>query len=122
MRSNNSWMHNNASLMEGKGHPTCTLLVHPADATRYQLVDGEPASVTSAAGTIEVPVEISDEVMTGVVSLPHGWGHNRVGAQLGVAAKHPGSSINDVTDETFVDTLTGTAALSGVPVTVAPVA
>ena len=121
LRSNNSWMHNSASLMEGKGHPTCTLLVHPTDAERYGLVDGSMASVTSGVGAVDVPVEVSDEVMPGVVSLPHGWGHDREGARLRVAARRPGVSLNDVTDERFVDVLTGTAALSGVPVTLAGV-
>jgi anaerobic selenocysteine-containing dehydrogenase len=118
LRSNNSWMHNSPSLMEGKGHPTCTLLVHPRDASALDLREGELATVASAVGTVEVPVQISDEVMPGVVSLPHGWGHHREGARLGVAERHAGVSMNDVTDEQFVDQLTGTAALSGIPVTV----
>jgi anaerobic selenocysteine-containing dehydrogenase len=118
LRSNNSWMHNSPSLMEGKGHPTCTLLMHPRDATALGLSDGEVASIGSTAGRIEAPVEISDEVMPGVVSLPHGWGHHREGARLRVAGHHPGVSLNDVTDDQFVDVLTGTAALSGIPVTI----
>jgi anaerobic selenocysteine-containing dehydrogenase len=77
--------------------------------------------LSSAAGTIEVPAEITDSVMPGVVSLPHGWGHARPGVRLSVAATHPGASVNDVTDEHFVDVLTGTAALSGVPVQVVAV-
>jgi anaerobic selenocysteine-containing dehydrogenase len=117
LRSNNSWMHNSVTLMEGKGSPTCTLLVHPEDAARHGLVDGAPATLSSVAGAVDVPVEISDQVMPGVVSLPHGWGHRRDGVRLAVADRHPGASINDVTDDQFVDTLTGTAALSGVPVT-----
>jgi anaerobic selenocysteine-containing dehydrogenase len=104
--------------MEGKGHPTCTLLMHPRDAAALDLSDGEVASISSTAGRIEAPVEISDEVMPGVVSLPHGWGHHREGARLRVAGDHPGVSMNDVTDDQFVDVLTGTAALSGIPVTV----
>jgi anaerobic selenocysteine-containing dehydrogenase len=69
--------------------------------------------LSSAAGEVEVPVVVTDEMMPGVVSLPHGWGHSRRGVRLGVASKHAGASINDVTDEQFVDELTGTAALSG---------
>jgi anaerobic selenocysteine-containing dehydrogenase len=111
LRSNNSWMHNSPRLVKGK--PRCTLLVNPVDAQRNGLVDGEPAVLSSAAGEVEVPVEVSDEMMPGVVSLPHGWGHGRPGVRLGVASKHAGASINDVTDEHFVDELTGTAALSG---------
>ncbi len=118
LRSNNSWMGNSASLLESKGQPQCTLLVNPHDATARQLVDGELVTLSSAAGEVDVPVQITDEMMPGVVSLPHGWGHHRDGARLRVAARHPGASINDVTDEHLVDALTGTAALSGVPVTV----
>jgi len=77
--------------------------------------------VTSRAGSLEAPLEVSDEVMTGVVSLPHGWGHARDGVALSVARAHPGVSLNDITDELRVDPLAGTAAVSGVPVTVAPV-
>ena len=74
--------------------------------------------LSSAAGQVEVPVEVTDEMMPGVVSLPHGWGHGRPGVRLGVASQHAGASINDVTDDRFVDELTGTAALSGQRVTV----
>jgi anaerobic selenocysteine-containing dehydrogenase len=111
LRSSNSWLHNSARLVKGK--PRCTLLVNPVDAERYGLVNDEPAVLSSAAGEVEVPVEVTDEMMPGVVSLPHGWGHSRPGVRLGVASKHAGASINDVTDEQFVDQLTGTAALSG---------
>ncbi len=116
MRSNNSWMHNSARLVKGK--PRCTLLVHPDDADRYGLTDGALAALTSQVGEVEVPVEVNDAVMPGVVSLPHGWGHGPPGVRLRVASAHPGASINDVTDEHFVDELTGTSALSGVRVTV----
>ncbi len=116
LRSNNSWMHTSARLVKGK--PRCTLLVHPADAERHGLVDGELAEVSSKAGQIEVPVEVSDTMMPGVVSLPHGWGHGRPGIRLRVASAHPGASINDLTDEYLVDELTGTSALSGVRVSV----
>src|SRR5690606_29368753 len=110
LRSNNSWMHNSQRLVKGK--PRCTLLVHPSDAQRLGLADGEEALLSSAVG------EVSDEVMPGVVSLPHGWGHGRRGVRLSVATKNPGVSINDVTDDSCVDELTGTAALSGQRVTV----
>ena len=82
---------------------------------------GSLATLTSAAGSIEVPVEVSDSVMPGVVCLPHGFGHHRDGIRLAVAAAHAGASANDVTDEHFVDALTGNAALNGVPVTVSAV-
>ncbi|RBM19349.1 dehydrogenase [Prauserella sp. PE36] len=118
LRSNNSWMHNSERLVKGK--PRCTLLVHPDDARERGLDDGDRALLSSASGTIAVPVEVTDAIMPGVVSLPHGWGHHRDGVRLGVAAAHAGVSANDVTDERLVDALTGTAALSGVPVELTP--
>lgn len=114
LRSNNSWLHNSERLVKGK--PRCTLLVHPDDARARGLADGDKAKLSSAKGTIEVPIEVTDAIMPGVVSLPHGWGHHRTGVLLGVATTRPGVSINDVTDEHRIDELTGTAALSGVPV------
>ncbi|MFC4005147.1 molybdopterin dinucleotide binding domain-containing protein [Prauserella oleivorans] len=111
-------MHNSRRLV--KGRPRCTLLVHPDDAARRGLADGDIARLSSAAGAIDVPVEVTDSVMRGVVSLPHGWGHHRDGTQLRVAAAHAGVSANDVTDERFLDELTGTAALSGLAVELQP--
>jgi anaerobic selenocysteine-containing dehydrogenase len=111
LRSNNSWMHNSKRLI--KGMPRCTLLVHPDDAERLGLTDGAPAELATHVGAVEVPVEVSDEMMPGVVSLPHGWGHGLPGTRLRVANEHPGASINDVLDERQVDQLTGAAALSG---------
>ncbi|MFO7190715.1 MAG: molybdopterin oxidoreductase family protein [Thermocrispum agreste] len=116
LRSNNSWMHNSPRLVKGK--PRCILLVHPDDAQRLGLADGEQAVLSSAVGEVHVPVKVSDEVMPGVVSLPHGWGHDRPGVRLSVASRHAGASINDVTDDKCIDELTGTAALSGQRVTV----
>jgi anaerobic selenocysteine-containing dehydrogenase len=110
LRSSNSWLHDSARLVKGK--PRCTLLVNPVDPERYGLVDDEPVVLSSATGEVEVSVEVTDEMMPGVVSLRHGWGHSRPGVRLSVASKHAGTSINDVTDEQFVDQLTGTAALS----------
>ncbi|MCH9651642.1 MAG: molybdopterin oxidoreductase family protein [Deltaproteobacteria bacterium] len=114
VRSNNSWMHNYPRLMRGKAR--CTLLIHPQDAENLGLGGGESAKVTSRTGSIVVPVEVSDEVMPGVVSLPHGWGHSRPETRLQVASKRPGASLNDITDEHRVDPLCGNAALTGVPV------
>ncbi|MDG1481429.1 MAG: molybdopterin oxidoreductase family protein [Myxococcota bacterium] len=118
LRSNNSWMHNAERLVRGK--PRCTLLVHPQDAERIGLVSGELARVRSRVGELLAPVVISDEVMPGVVSLPHGWGHGRAGVRMSVASAHAGVSANDLTDELRVDPLCGTAAVNGVPVEVAP--
>jgi anaerobic selenocysteine-containing dehydrogenase len=120
LRSNNSWMHNSQRLVKGK--PRCTLIIHPEDAARRGLVDGAKATVASRVGSIDVPVEVSDEMMPGVVSLPHGWGHDRPGTRLAVAAAHAGASANDITDETFIDALSGNSALSGVTVEVRPAA
>ena len=116
LRSNNSWMHNAQRLV--KGPDRCTLLMHPADAAARGFATGQKVRVTSRVGTLEAPLEISDEVMSGVVSLPHGWGHARTGMQLGVATAHAGVSINDVTDELRVDALAGTAAVTNLPVDV----
>jgi anaerobic selenocysteine-containing dehydrogenase len=120
LRSNNSWLHNSQRLVKGK--PRCTLLVHPKDAASLGLSSGEHAILRSRAGEIRVPIEISDEIMEGVVSLPHGWGHNRKGARLSVASSMPGVSVNDVTDDAFVDPFSGMGALNGVAVTVEKVA
>ena len=118
LRSNNSWLHNSQRLVKGK--PRCTLLVHPDDAARLGLPDGGHARVRSRVGSAEVVVEVSDEIMPGVVSLPHGWGHRRPGVALRVAAAQAGASVNDLTDEAFLDQLSGTAGFSGVPVEVRP--
>jgi anaerobic selenocysteine-containing dehydrogenase len=114
--SNNSWMHNVPRLM--KGPTRCTLRVNPADAARLQLTDGSRVSVRSASGCITSGLEVSDEMMPGVVSLPHGWGHTRSGVRLRVAADRAGVSVNDITDEQFVDRLTGNIVFNGVPVEV----
>lgn len=116
LRSNNSWMHNAERLMRGADR--CTLLMHPADAAARALVDGARVHVSSRSGEIEVPLQVTDAVMPGVVSLPHGFGHGRPGVQLAVAARHPGASINDLTDDTRLDALSGVAAFSGIPVEV----
>jgi anaerobic selenocysteine-containing dehydrogenase len=116
LRSNNSWMHNYPRLM--KGRDRCTLLLHPADAAARGIAPGSPVRIASRAGSVEVPAEVSEEMMPGVVSLPHGFGHGRAGIGQAVAAAHPGASANDVTDDRLLDTLTGNAALNGVPVRV----
>lgn len=120
VRSNNSWLHNSQRLVKGKGR--CTALLHPDDATRLKVTEGQLVRVTSRVGAIEVPAEITDAIMPGVVSVPHGWGHGRAGVQLRVAGKVPGVSVNDITDELHVDALTGMPVLNGVPVTVSAVA
>jgi anaerobic selenocysteine-containing dehydrogenase len=119
LRSNNSWLHNSERMVNGK--PRCTLLMHSHDAAQRELKSGQKVLVLSRVGSIEIPVEISDEIMPGTVSIPHGWGHNREGIQLSVAEQHAGQSINDLTDNLAIDALCGTAAFSGIPVTVAAI-
>jgi len=116
VRSNNSWMHNSARLVSGKNR--CVLWMHPQDAQSRQLQDGQTVAVQSRVGQIQVPVHVTDQIRHGVVSLPHGWGHNRPGIQLGVAQAHAGASINDLTDDQFTDRISGNAAFSAVPVEV----
>ena len=111
LRSNNSWMHNSERLLRGK--PRCTILMHPTDAAQRELSAGQEVSVQSRVGSVVVPIEITEEIMPGVVSIPHGWGHDRLGVQMEVAQEHAGGSINDVTDELAVDALCGTAAFNG---------
>jgi len=116
LRSNNSWMHNLEVLVKGKER--CTLHVHPDDAARLGLADGGAARVASRVGAVDAPVEVTDAVMPGVVSLPHGWGHGVDGADLTVAGKHPGVNSNVLTDGALLDVLSGNAILNGIPVEV----
>ncbi|HMJ33597.1 MAG TPA: molybdopterin-dependent oxidoreductase [Baekduia sp.] len=119
LRSNNSWMHNLPLLV--RGPERCTLQVHPHDAERLGLTDGGRATIRSRVGAVDAPVEITDELRPGVVSLPHGWGHDVAGVELDVARDHAGINSNVLTDEDAVEPLTGTAVLNGIPVEVTPV-
>ncbi|MGI5483623.1 molybdopterin oxidoreductase family protein [Streptomyces lavendofoliae] len=114
LRSNNSWMHNVPTLNSGTN--TCTLQVHPDDAGRLGLTDGAPARVKADGGELTVPVEVTDTVRPGVVSIPHGWGHDRPGTRMAVAAGRPGVNVNQLLDGTRLDPLSGTAVLNGFPV------
>jgi anaerobic selenocysteine-containing dehydrogenase len=118
VRSNNSWMHNYHRLMKGKGR--CTLLMHPTDMAQRDIEDGADVTVSSRVGSVKVAVEASETMMPGVVSLPHGFGHNREGIRLGIASEHAGVSCNDITDDLAVDALSGNAAVNGVLVSVTP--
>jgi len=120
VRSNNSWMHNLPLLAKGPFRGTA--LVHPDDAARHGVSDGALARLAGPGGSVQVTVELSDNLMPGVVSLPHGWGHDLPGAQLGVAAERPGANLNALLEIAARDPLSGNAVLSGVPVTLAPVA
>jgi len=119
LRSNNSWLHNLPALARGTNR--CTLHLHPSDANALGLGDGDTARVRSRTGEVAVPVEITEDVMPGVVSLPHGWGHDRPGTRMRVAAAVPGVNVNLLTDPDAIDPLSGTAVLNGIPVEVAPV-
>ncbi|WP_406367422.1 molybdopterin oxidoreductase family protein [Streptomyces sp. NBC_01546] len=118
LRSNNSWLHNVPALTGGSNR--CTLQVHPQDADRLGLTDGGRARITADGGSLEVPVEVTDTLRTGVVSLPHGWGHDRAGARLSVASATPGANVNQLLDGTRLDPLSGTAVLNGFPVALTP--
>ena len=118
LRSNNSWMHNVPSLVTGKER--CTLLIHPEDAARCGVAHGANAHIQSKAGSLIAPVEVSDEMMPGVVCLPHGWGHDRPGAKLSVAAEHAGVNNNLLASGSEVDPLSGNQIVNGIPVEVSP--
>ena len=118
VRSNNSWMHNYRRLV--KGRDRCTLMMHPQDMARQNIAPGAQATLASRVGSVDVTVEATDDMMPGVVSLPHGFGHDRQGIRLKTAMTHAGVSCNDVTDEQYLDALSGNAAVNGVPVTVRP--
>lgn len=114
LRDDNSWLHNSERLMKGKNR--CTVLVNSADAFDLKIADGQTLKVSSRVGAVEIPCEISDKIMRGVVSIPHGYGHKRRGVKLDTATNHAGVSLNDLTDETVLDDLTGNAAFSNVKV------
>jgi anaerobic selenocysteine-containing dehydrogenase len=119
VRSNNSWMHNVESLVSGRDR--CTLLVHPDDARRLGLEDGGESLVRSRVGEVRAPVEVSEAMMPGVVSLPHGWGHDVDGVRMRVARAHPGVPSNVLTDDAPIDVPSGNAVLNGIPVEVAAI-
>jgi anaerobic selenocysteine-containing dehydrogenase len=114
LRSNNSWMHNSERLV--KGRDRCTLMIHPETAASRGIVNLEKVQIESRVGKVEIAVEITDEIMPNVVSIPHGFGHARKGVQLDIATAHAGVSLNDLTDDLLIDELTGNSAFSGVPV------
>jgi anaerobic selenocysteine-containing dehydrogenase len=116
LRSNNSWMHNLPALVKGKER--CTLHIHPDDAERLGLADGESARISSAAGSVEAPVETTGDIMPGVVSIPHGWGHGADGVRMGVASSHAGVNSNVLADDSMIEPLSGNAVLNGIPVEV----
>ncbi len=116
LRSNNTWLHNVPALMKGKDR--CSLLIHPDDAARCGVSDGDVVTVKSAAGEIKVPVEVIDAIKPGVVSMPHGWGHGKPGTRMAVANSSPGVNTNVLSPPTFIDEPSGNGALNGIPVTI----
>ncbi|NUP23213.1 MAG: molybdopterin-dependent oxidoreductase [Streptomyces sp.] len=118
LRSNNSWMHNVPALTGGTNR--CTLHIHPEDAERLGVTDGAPVRVKGAGGEVTAPAEVTDGVRPGVVSLPHGWGHDRPGTRLNHALKEPGVNVNQLLDGSLLDPLSGNAVLNGVPVLLFP--
>ncbi|MGW7042926.1 molybdopterin oxidoreductase family protein [Streptomyces avermitilis] len=114
LRSNNSWLHNVPALTGGTNR--CTLHIHPEDAERLGLTDGAPVRVRGAGGAVTAPVEVTDGIRRGVVSLPHGWGHDRPGTRMSHAALDPGVNVNQLLDGSLLDPLSGNAVLNGVPV------
>ncbi|MFD8507023.1 molybdopterin oxidoreductase family protein [Streptomyces sp. NPDC059687] len=118
LRSNNSWLHNVPALTGGSNR--CTLHIHPSDAERLGLVDGARVRVKGAGGAVTVPVEFTEGIRPGVVSLPHGWGHDRPGTRMSHASLDPGVNVNQLLDGSLLDPLSGNAVLNGVPVELAP--
>lgn len=116
LRSNNTWLHNVPALMKGKDR--CTLLIHPDDAARYDVTDDDIVTVKSEAGEIRVPVEVTESIKPGVVSMPHGWGHGKPGTRMSVANNSPGANTNVLSPPTLVDEPSGNGVLNGIPVTI----
>ena len=116
LRSNNSWLHNSYRMV--KGRERCTALINPIDANHFNIKNGHFIKVTSRVGQVSIKAEVSDEVGKGTISIPHGWGHNRKGIKMQVAADHAGVSMNDLVDDKLVDSLSGVAVINGIPVTV----
>lgn len=114
LRDNNSWLHNSERLVKGKNR--CTLLINSADAADSGFQNGQVVKVLSRVGAIEIPLETTEKIMRGVVSIPHGYGHSREGTRLDTARDHAGVSLNDLTDDLLIDELTGNAAFSNVKV------
>jgi anaerobic selenocysteine-containing dehydrogenase len=117
LRSNNSWLHNVPALTGGTNR--CTLHIHPEDAARLDITDGDAVRIKGAGGEVTAPAEVTDGVRRGVVSLPHGWGHDRPGTRMSHAALDPGVNVNQLLDGSLLDPLSGNAVLNGVPVELA---
>ena len=115
VRNNNSWLHNSPRL--AKGPDRCTAMIHPDDAAARGIATGDQVRVSSRVGAVQLAAEVSEDVMPGVISIPHGFGQDKPGTRLSVAAKRPGVSLNDLTDPAAMDPISGNAVLNGTPVT-----
>jgi len=113
-RTNNSWLHNSYRMVKGK--PRCLAFVHPQDAQERGINDGDVVAVRSRVGAVKIPVSLTDKIMPGVISIPHGWGHAVDGTKLSIARQHAGVNTNILTDHRLLDSVSGNAALNGVPV------
>ena len=118
LKTNNSWLHNSKRMVKGtnNGLSRCTAQIHPDDAAKFAIQDKQMINVKSRVGEISLPAEITHKIMPGVISIPHGWGHNKKGTRWKTAEQHAGVSVNDLTDEMVIDELSGNAVLNGVPV------
>ena len=116
LRSNNSWMHNLHRMT--KGPNTCTALVHPDDAETYNIKTGDQIKIRSRVAAVEIEAEVSEEIMKGTISIPHGWGHNREGTRLQTASAKAGVSFNDLADDQLVDELNGVSVINAIPVSI----
>jgi anaerobic selenocysteine-containing dehydrogenase len=118
LRTNNSWMHNLPKLVAGNNR--CTLQINPKDAERLGVEDNQLTTVASRVGSVTLRAEVTEGIMPGVVSIPHGWGHGTPGVRMGIAHEHAGVNTNILTDENLMDVPSGNAVLNGIPVTVTP--
>jgi anaerobic selenocysteine-containing dehydrogenase len=114
VRNNNSWLHNSQRLIKGKNR--CTAQLHPNTAAHYDIQNTETVRISSRVGSVDIEAEITDSIMPGVISIPHGFGHHRTGTGWQLAAQHAGISANDLTDEQQTDPLSGNAVLNGVSI------
>jgi anaerobic selenocysteine-containing dehydrogenase len=118
LKTNNSWLHNSRRMVKGtdNGNKRCTAQINPLDAERYAIADGQQIKVSSRVGQVSISAEVTAKIMPGVISIPHGWGHNKADTNWSIAKAHAGVSVNDLTDEMVLDDLSGNAVLNGVPV------
>ncbi|HHL32015.1 MAG TPA: molybdopterin oxidoreductase family protein, partial [Oceanospirillales bacterium] len=108
------WMHNSQRLVKGK--PRCLAIINQVDAQKHQLQEGDSIKVISQTSELVIAVTITENIKAGIISIPHGWGHNQPDTKLAIANKHPGVNINNLMNDTEIDELSGNAVLAGVPI------